>query len=222
MPCPSCSRRGHSRASAPLCSRRSATGLTILGGVFSPSGVDLSLSVTNRAMGIFVLWALAGSLVARARIRDRLIRSEQTLQRERDFSSAALDSLPGVFTATTRIGSSGAGTRTSSASAATPARRSRGCVHSTFLPACRRTCWRRGSRKSSTMGPRRWKRTSCPRDGTRTPFYFTGLTTMIEGRRHLLGAAPCGGGVAGSSRPADENGRDLAGNRLLHSPRSGR
>lgn len=68
------------RPRAPLLLATACTGLTALGYLFSPSGIDPWTAALNRAMGVFALWVVALSLARGVRARVVLRESEARLR----------------------------------------------------------------------------------------------------------------------------------------------
>jgi PAS domain S-box-containing protein len=64
----------------PLSLTGVVTVLAVIGFVWSPEGVAMWISVTNRTFGILVLWITAGLLIRRKHAEEALTRSEQQLR----------------------------------------------------------------------------------------------------------------------------------------------
>ncbi len=130
---------------------------------------------------------LAGSLKTGAWPGSKRRRAEQALAQEHDFAEAVLDSLPGIFycydEALRFVRWNKNFERVSGYSAAEIA----GMSPLDFFAGADRELIRARIAEVFARGESDAEAEFVARDGTRTPYYFTGRATLIGGKRHLVG-----------------------------------
>ncbi len=129
----------------------------------------------------------AGSLKTGAWPGSQRRRAEQALAQERDFAEAVLDSLPGIFYCYDEnlrfVRWNKNFERVSGYSAAEIA----GMSPLEFFTGADRELIRARIAEVFARGESDAEAEFVAKDGTRTPYYFTGRVTLIGGKRHLVG-----------------------------------
>jgi PAS domain S-box-containing protein len=113
--------------------------------------------------------------------------SEEVLQRERDFSDAVLDCLPGVFYCYDENFTFRRWNRNFERVTGYTGREIAQMKPLDFFAGTDKEALAAAIREVFEQGASSVEADFVSKDGTRTPYYFTGLTTLIEGRRHLVG-----------------------------------